>query len=237
MGIRPDRPLDRTPGSRAALFLPVNRGLWRVIAGRDRVKAVMETGFDWIARHEYGAIFALLMLGIAGLPVPDETLLVFSGYLCFKGALRLEPAVATAFLGSACGITVSYVLGRFVGLPALVKVGPFFHVRQEHLELMRRWVERWGKYSLLLAYFIPGYRHLAALAMGAALLPPAVFARFAYAGALIWSATFIGLGYLAGEEWHKLLPHLHRAFAAAMLMGLGVLAAAGTLLVLRRARR
>jgi len=59
----------------------------------------MESGIQWIARHGYPALFVLLMLGIVGLPVPDETLLTFVGYLSFKGTLRLEPAVATAFLG------------------------------------------------------------------------------------------------------------------------------------------
>lgn len=196
----------------------------------------METAFDWIVRHEYGALFVLLMLGIVGLPVPDETLLVFAGYLSFKGTLQLEAAVATAFLGSACGISLSYALGRFVGLPALIKFGPLLHIRQEHLEQVRQWGDRWGKYSLLLAYFIPGYRHLAALVMGASLLHPTVFARFAYTGALIWSASFIGLGYVAGEEWQHLLPHLHQALAVAMIVGLVGLASAVVFLLLRRAR-
>ena len=197
----------------------------------------MEAGFEWIVRHEYGALFVLLMLGIVGLPIPDETLLVFTGYLSFKGTLQLELAVATAFLGSACGISLSYALGRFVGLPALIKFGPLIHLRPEHLAHVHRWVERWGKYSLLLVYFIPGYRHLAALVLGASLLQPAVFARFAYAGALLWSASFIGLGYAAGEEWKQLIPLLHRTFITVALLGLVVLASAIVVLVLRRAFR
>ena len=103
----------------------------------------METGFDWIGRYGYGAIFALLMLGIVGLPVPDETLLIFVGYLSFNGTLRLEPAVVSAFLGSVCGVSVSYALGRFVGLPALIKFGHLIHLRPEHLAQGHRWVERW----------------------------------------------------------------------------------------------
>ena len=67
----------------------------------------MEPGLEWIVRHGYGAIFLLLMLGIIGIPVPDETLLVFAGYLSSKGTLRLEPTILTAFLGSACGISVA----------------------------------------------------------------------------------------------------------------------------------
>jgi membrane protein DedA with SNARE-associated domain len=35
----------------------------------------MDIGFEWINDYGYIAIFLLLMLGIVGLPVPDETLL------------------------------------------------------------------------------------------------------------------------------------------------------------------
>lgn len=196
----------------------------------------MEPGFDWIVRHQYGAIFVLLMLGIIGLPVPDETLLVFAGYLSFKGTLRLEPAVATAFLGSACGISISYAIGRFVGMPALEKVGPLLHLRPENLEQAHRWMERWGKYSLLLAYFIPGYRHLAAFLVGTSRLEPSVFARFAYSGALLWASCFVSLGYFAGEQWQQLLPLLHQSFHMAILVAFVVLAGAVGWLLLRLSR-
>lgn len=194
----------------------------------------MEPGFEWIVRHGYGAIFLLLMLGIIGLPVPDETLLVFAGYLSSKGTLRLEPTVVTAFLGSACGISISYAIGRFLGLPALLKLGPLLHLRPEHLDQAHRWVERWGKYSLLFAYFIPGYRHLAAFVVGASLLEPTVFARFAYTGALVWASCFVGLGYVAGEEWQHLISVLHNSLRMAMLVGLAVLGAGVGWLLLRR---
>ncbi len=192
----------------------------------------MELGFDWIARYGYVSIFLLLMFGIVGLPVPDETLLLFVGYLSFKGELRLEPALATAFLGSACGISLSYALGRFVGFPAVRKFAPLFHLQPEHVAKTRRWVERWGKYSVLVAYFIPGVRHVAALVVGASLLSPTVFAPLAYTGALLWSATFIGLGYVAGEEWRQLSSVLHPALVIGTI--LVILALVSVLLVMRR---
>ena len=197
----------------------------------------MEPGFLWIEHYGYGAIFVLLMLGIVVLPISDETLLIFIGYLSFKGTLQPEPAVATAFLGSATGITLSYAIGRYIGLPALIKFGHVIHVRSEHLTETQRWVDRWGKYSLLVAYFIPGVRHLAAVVLGASLLPPTVFARFAYTGALVWSASFIGLGYLAGEEWNQLSPLIHRTVTVVILLVLFMLAIALVMFLIRRAHQ
>ena len=195
----------------------------------------MELAYEWIGQYGYLAIFLLLLFGIVGLPVPDETLLLFVGYLSFKGDLQVVPALGTAFVGSACGISVSYALGRFVGIRAITKIAPRLHIRAEHLALTYRWVDRWGKYVLLVAYFIPGVRHLAGLVLGASLLPPLVFARFAYAGALVWTSTFIGLGYVAGEEWHR------RSFAQSHIWGIGMIVVVLALVIIllvvwRRAR-
>jgi len=175
----------------------------------------METGFDWVSRYGDAAIFLLLMLGIFGLPVPDETLLTFAGYLCFKGTLALGPTLAAAFLGSGCGITLSYGLGRLLGLHAVRTLGPVLHLRQEHLAKTQQWFEDWGKYVLIIGYFVPGVRHFTGIVAGASKLSPAVFARFAYSGALVWSSSFITLGYAVGEQWK----HLYQQLEPVLLVG------------------
>ena len=66
---------------------------------------------NWVEQYGYIGLFSLLVLGIVGIPLPDEWLLAFSGYLVFKGTFRFAPALAAAFTGSACGISVSYGCG------------------------------------------------------------------------------------------------------------------------------
>jgi membrane protein DedA with SNARE-associated domain len=187
----------------------------------------MDTGFEWIARYGYAGIFLLLMLGIVGLPVPDETLLTFVGYLSFKGDLAFLPSVAAAFLGSSTGISLSYGVGRVAGSQVVTKLSHRLHLSPEHLARGQIWLQRWGKYALVIAYFVPGVRHLVALLAGASSLPLQVFAPFAYCGALLWSATFLAIGYSLGEEWHRQSPLVHRvvvilavAVVSAILIGL-----------------
>ena len=195
----------------------------------------MDTGIEWITRYGYAGIFLLLMLGIVGLPVPDETLLTFVGYLTFKGELALLPSLAAAFLGSSTGISLSYGVGRLVGSQAVVKLGPRLHLSPEHLSQGQIWLQRWGKYALIIAYFVPGVRHLVALLAGASNLPLRVFAPFAYCGALLWSATFIAVGYGLGEEWHRQSSLVHRTV---VILALGVASAIviGLLILRRRGR-
>ena len=193
----------------------------------------VESVLGWVAHYGYVGIFGLLMLGIVGLPIPDETLLMFTGYLIFKHELEPLPAFAAGFLGSICGITVSYALGRMLGLYLVTRLGHFLHIEPEALEQVRAWYERKGKYGLVISYFIPGIRHLAAYVAGSSRLSLPVFATFAYFGGLLWSGSFISIGYVLGDEWRQMSVSLHRY----LLIGAGVITvviAIGFILMRRR---
>jgi membrane protein DedA with SNARE-associated domain len=89
-----------------------------------------ETVLQWISQYGYLGIFSLLVSGIIGLPLPDEVLLTFSGYLVFNGQLALAPTIASAFLGSICGVTVSYIIGLTGGSFLVIKYGRCLYVTQ-----------------------------------------------------------------------------------------------------------
>ncbi|MHC1726838.1 MAG: DedA family protein [Syntrophobacteraceae bacterium] len=160
-----------------------------------------ETLLHWISQYGYIAIFSLLMFGIIGLPIPDEVMLTFSGYLIFKGQLAMFPTIASAFLGSICGVSISYWLGRSGGRLLIARYGHKVHITTERIERVRQWLNHAGRWGLTLGYFIPGVRHLTALVAGTSQLKYSVFATFAYTGGLLWSATFIALGFFVGKEW------------------------------------
>ncbi|HTY64288.1 MAG TPA: DedA family protein [Acidobacteriota bacterium] len=170
----------------------------------------METIALWIAHYGYMAIFLLLVLGIVGLPVPDEWLLTFAGYLIYKGHLQFWPAFAAAALGSMCGITVSYGLGRSLGLFLIHHYGRLFRVSQKDLDRVHSWFDRFGRWTLLFGYYVPGVRHFTAVVAGTSKMEYHLFAVFAYAGALIWTTTFVWLGYGFGDQWSAVLKAVER---------------------------
>ena len=105
----------------------------------------METVLHLISQYGQIAVFCLLVLGIVGLPVPDETLLTFSGYLVYKGHFHYLPTVLVAFAGSVCGITISYLIGRTGGIYLVHKYGRYVHLTSERLDSVHRWFERMGR--------------------------------------------------------------------------------------------
>jgi membrane protein DedA with SNARE-associated domain len=169
----------------------------------------MESVFQLISQYGLIAVFCLLVLGIVGLPVPDETLLTFSGYLVYRGQFHYFPTVLTAFAGSICGITISYTIGRTGGLFLIHKYGPYVHLTKERLDRVHQWFERLGRWALFLGYFMPGVRHFTAVVAGSSELEPHVFAAFAYSGGLLWVVSFVSLGYFLGDQWSRIDEEIH----------------------------
>jgi membrane protein DedA with SNARE-associated domain len=197
-----------------------------------------EIAVHWITQHGYVGIFSLLVFGIVGLPVPDEWLLTFSGYLVFRRTLVFVPTLLAAFLGSACGITVSYSLGRIFDTYILEKYGWLLHLRPDTLSRVHSWFERRGRWTLLIGYFIPGVRHLTGYVAGVSELSFANFALFAYTGAFCWATIFITLGYFLGEQWNRVTNSLHQTTLLVSAIAVaGVLAYAGFVIYRRRLPR
>ncbi|MDE3153679.1 MAG: DedA family protein [Acidobacteriota bacterium] len=168
------------------------------------------TLLGWLSQYGPFALFGLLMLGIFGVPVPDETLLVIAGTLVGKGEMPLAWTFGAAIAGSSTGISLSYLVGRLAGPPAVRTFGRLVRVSEQTLVLVERWFERIGKWTLTFGYYVPGVRHLTAIAAGASRLPAGIFMAFAYSGAILWSATFLWLGYEVGDNWPTVLDTARR---------------------------
>jgi membrane protein DedA with SNARE-associated domain len=169
-----------------------------------------ETLLQWISQYGYEGIFFLLLLGIVGLPIPDETLMTFSGYLIYKGQLSLVPTAIAAFLGSICGISISYIIGRTGGTLLVSKYGPWLHITQDKIDRVHKWLEHTGRWGLFFGYFVPGVRHITAIVAGTTRLQYPIFAAFAYTGGLFWCTSFITAGFFLGKQWRVIVTSLHR---------------------------
>lgn len=181
----------------------------------------MENVQFWISHYGYMGIFSLLMLGIIGLPVPDETLLTLSGYLIFHGELKLIPTFFAAFLGSIAGISISYAIGSTFGHHILIKYGHYIHITEDRMEKAHLWFEKIGRWSLLVGYFIPGVRHVVAIFAGTSELQMWEFALFAYSGGFIWTVTFLSIGYFFGKHSRVVLHSInHNIVSISIVAGI-----------------
>jgi membrane protein DedA with SNARE-associated domain len=179
----------------------------------------------FLANYGYFAIFGLLMLGIVGPFIPDDTILVLSGLAVQRGELDLGTTIAVAYAGSLCGISLSYTLGRTGAVLVLRRIKAVDRWMTQYLPQVERWFERYGKWTLFFGYFIAGIRHFTALAAGMGNVRKRTFALYAFPGGFVWVTSFIAIGYFLGAEWEQIRHRYDRgAFIA-----LGVVAVAGLL--------
>src|SRR5215470_3641592 len=137
-----------------------------------------------------------------GVPIPDELLLTVAGALVASGRLQLPSTALAAVAGCLSGITLSYGLGRWVGLPVL---HARFARHRDVLDRAQDWFRRFGGWLLTFGYFIPGVRHVTAIAAGSGCLEYHRFAVFAYTGGIVWCSVFLAIGYFAGDRWPEVI--------------------------------
>ena len=170
----------------------------------------MDGVFAWVAAHGYWALYMLLALGVVGLPIPDETLLVFTGYLISRGTLNPVGAFAAAVAGAWTGISGSYLIGRTLGVGAVHRYGKYIHFTEDRLAYVHRWFDRIGHWMLVVGYYIIGVRHFTAIVAGMSRLGYPTFVAYAWTGGALWVATFLTLGYFLGENWRPVAELVHQ---------------------------
>jgi membrane protein DedA with SNARE-associated domain len=179
----------------------------------------MHSLLAWITQYGYGGLFFLLILGIVGAPVPDETLLVFCGYLVYIGRLHFAGTLAAGFFGSTCGISISYYLGRSFGRKLLDRYGRYVGATAERVASTQSLFLRIGPLAVSVGYFIPGVRHFTAIVAGMSGLRFRRFALFAYIGAAVWVSLFVSLGFVFGERWEHTSEVVHRLSLIVLAVG------------------
>jgi membrane protein DedA with SNARE-associated domain len=171
-----------------------------------------------ISKYSYLGISAALGLGILGLPIPDETLLAYAGFLVFQGKLNYLYVIITSFIGTSCGITIGYILGRTFETIIIEKYSTRMRLNPEHIKTAEEFYNKYGRFAVFVGYFIPGVRHFTAIFAGVSLMPYRIFSLFAYAGGLLWTITFVNLGYFLGEKWHKIYMYSERYIIPVILV-------------------
>ena len=180
---------------------------------------------EWCMSLGYPGLFVVLAVGVI-LPLPDDTTLLFAGYLVSRGQFALVPTWLAAYLGCMTGITISYMIGRSFGLAFVRRFGHYVGITPQRLERTTKWFHRIGKWGLLLGYFVPGVRHLTALAAGSSKLRFPVFVVFSGFGALIWCSVFLSLGYCLKDGWKQFDGDLNQHRLGIVIVTVLIMAAA-----------
>lgn len=156
-----------------------------------------------IDQYGYIVLFFSLMLELIIIPIPNEILMSYVGFLVYQGKLNLYLSILFGGLGGVVGVTISYWIGYKLGAPFFAKYGSKIHMGPEKIAKVSRWNKKFGKRLLVFSYFIPGVRHVTSLFSGITRISFKSYAIFAYIGVFLWVGTFITLGKIFGPQWEQ----------------------------------
>jgi len=157
--------------------------------------------------HDYGytAVFLGVFLESFGLPTPGESLMIAGALLASRGQLNIYWILLLCWIATAAGGNIGYVIGKKGGRPLVLRYGPRFRIKQEHIERVEGFFERRGGAVVLFARFVVVLRQLNGIVAGTMGMNWWRFSVYNAAGAAIWVGFWTGTAYFLGRRFQRIL--------------------------------
>ena len=198
----------------------------------------MESFVENFAKHGYLAVFVLMLLESACIPIPSEVTMLFAGFLASPqhpaGADQLS-FVLVAFAGVAgnlVGSWIAYGAGRGLGRGPFDRYGKYVLIRSHDIDKAERWWAKHGTRAVFFGRLLPVVRTFISLPAGIEKMPLGRFTLYTTVGCIPWVFALTGVGYGLGRNWDTVL----RSFRLASFVILGLIVVAFVLYVIRRRR-
>lgn len=165
--------------------------------------------FVTTAIGDYGllAIFVLMLLESACVPIPSEVTMLFGGALtatAFAGEgneLGLWAVVIVGTAGNLIGSWLAYWAGDFGGRPLIDRFGRYLLIRPHEVDKAHAWFEHRGEVTVFVSRLLPVVRTFISLPAGVAEMPFVRFTFYTVLGCLPWCLALTWLGATLGDNW------------------------------------
>jgi len=154
------------------------------------------------------AIFVLMAVGSACIPIPSEVVMLFAGFAVANpegsGAhhhLTMVGVVLAGLLGTLVGSWVAYGVGRGGRLELLERHGAKIHMGPDQIARADRWFQRYGQPVVLFGRMVPLVRAFVSLPAGVARMPLGRFTVLTLIGSLPWVLALALAGHALGSDW------------------------------------
>jgi membrane protein DedA with SNARE-associated domain len=164
----------------------------------------------YVVRYGYLAIFILVFLQEIGMPnpFPNELLLLFSGYLSFKGLLFLPLVIISAISADFIGTNILFFLFYKSGMFIIQRKPKWFPLSVAMMNRLKAKLSRGGQLSIFIFRLTPLTRGYTSVIAGLLQIKPKVFLPIALISAVTWSVIYVVTGYLIGTSWDRFIQNI-----------------------------
>ena len=186
---------------------------------------IVEVATEFIGSAGVAAVFLLMTLESACIPIPSEAIMLFAGFSVAKGELTLVGIIVAGVLGNLVGSWIAYGVGYFGRLDLLEK-NRLIHVNPKHLKWADDWFARYGSATVFFSRMLPLVRTFISLPAGVARMPFWRFTLLTVAGCIPWVTALALIGRGVGsnwEQWRHNLGYVDYLVVVAAIFGLAYL--------------
>jgi membrane-associated protein len=159
----------------------------------------------------YGVLFAIVFAEtglLVGFFLPGDSLLITAGLLAANGTLNIWWLNVLLIVAAVVGDSVGYAIGR--------RLGPRLFTRQKsllfnpgHVERTRRFYEKYGAKTIVIARFVPIVRTFAPVLAGVGRMEYRRFIFYNVAGGVGWVVSMTWAGYLLRQSIPNIGSYIH----------------------------
>jgi membrane protein DedA with SNARE-associated domain len=181
-----------------------------------------------IVQYGYLAIFVLMLLESACIPIPSEVTMLFGGALASAGfvaagqELDLFWVVMAGTGGNVVGSWIAYWAGAVGGRPLVDRFGRYLLVRPHEVDRAHAWFERHGDVTVFVSRLLPVVRTFISVPAGVARMNVVKFTIYTVLGCLPWTFALAWIGYILGDNWEaaeKVIQPIAWAIAVVIAVG------------------
>ncbi|MET0557967.1 MAG: DedA family protein [Solirubrobacterales bacterium] len=185
------------------------------------VEPIVDVATEFIGSAGAAAVFVLMTLESACIPVPSEAIMLFAGFSVSKGELTLVEVVVAGVAGNLVGSWIAYAVGYYGRLDLLEK-NKLIHISPKHLKWADDWFARYGNLTVFFSRMLPIIRTFISLPAGVAKMPFWRFTVYTLLGSIPWVLALAIVGEKVGDNWedwkHK-LGYFDYVVALAIIVG------------------
>jgi membrane protein DedA with SNARE-associated domain len=180
----------------------------------------------YISKYGYVAIFVLVFLQEVGAPnpIPNELVLLYSGYLTFTGVLQIPLVMLSAVFGDFTGTSILHTVFYFSGTYLFENKPRWLPIPVKTIFKLKKQISKnglWGIYIGRLTPFIRGYTSVIS---GLLQIKSRIFMPIAFFTAIIWATFYIMAGKLLGPFWSHVVPNIGIIEYSALLVLVSMIA-------------